>query len=79
MWHRLHFHVVFKGDDWRGTPKGDRLERGMAAVGAKVVYFPYTQEISSSKIRKGMQPPVAIPARLASEPGESPRFRSGEA
>lgn len=51
MWHRLHFDVIFKGDDWRGTPKGDRLEAGMAEVGAQVVYFPYTHHISSTLIR----------------------------
>lgn len=56
MWERLHFHVIFKGDDWRGTPKGDTLERGMASVGARVVYFPYTREVSSSEIRAKLRP-----------------------
>ncbi len=51
MWQRLHFDIVFKGDDWRGTPKGDQLERGMASVGARVMYFPYTEEVSSSSLR----------------------------
>lgn len=51
MWQRLHFDIVFKGDDWRGTPKGDALERGMASVGARVMYFPYTKEVSSSSLR----------------------------
>lgn len=51
MWERLHFDVIFKGDDWRGTAKGDRLERGMAEVGAMVVYFPYTEYISSTRLR----------------------------
>ena len=52
MWHKLHFDVVFKGDDWRGTPKGDRLEEGMASVGARVIYFPYTKATSSTQIRR---------------------------
>lgn len=52
MWHRLHFDVVFKGDDWKGTPKGDQLEASMAGVGAKVIYFPYTADISSTEIRR---------------------------
>lgn len=51
MWDKHHFDVIFKGDDWRGTPKGDQLEAGMAAVGAKVVYFPYTQHVSSTRLR----------------------------
>ena len=52
MWQRLHFDVVFKGDDWRGTQKGDQLEAGMASVGARVHYFPYTPDISSTEIRR---------------------------
>lgn len=52
MWQRLRFDVLFKGDDWKGTPKGDQLEAGMARVGAKVLYFPYTPDISSTEIRR---------------------------
>lgn len=52
MWDRLKFDVIFKGDDWRGTPKGDQLESGMRDRGAKVVYFPYTQHISSTRLRQ---------------------------
>jgi glycerol-3-phosphate cytidylyltransferase len=52
MWHRLHFDVLFKGDDWKGTAKGDQLEAGMASVGARVIYFPYTPYISSTEIRR---------------------------
>jgi len=52
MWHRLHFDVLFKGDDWRGTPKGTVLEAGMAAVGARVVYFPYTHGTTSTLLRQ---------------------------
>lgn len=51
MWERLHFDVLFKGDDWRGTAKGDQLEASMGAVGAAVVYFPYTNTTSSSLLR----------------------------
>lgn len=51
MWQRLHFDVIFKGDDWRGTPKGDALESGMRSVGVAVHYFPYTPHTSSTKLR----------------------------
>jgi glycerol-3-phosphate cytidylyltransferase len=51
MWQLLHFDVIFKGDDWQGTPVGDRLETGMASVGARVEYFPYTERTSSTVIR----------------------------
>jgi glycerol-3-phosphate cytidylyltransferase len=50
-WAVLHFDRIFKGDDWRGTPKGDRLERDFGRVGVEVVYFPYTVTTSSTKLR----------------------------
>lgn len=62
MWERLHFDIVFKGDDWKGTPKGTALEEGMARVGARVVYFPYTLGISSTQIRRNLD--VAMPVPL---------------
>jgi len=51
VWQRLHFDVLFKGDDWLGTPKGDRLEADMASVGVRVHYFPYTVHTSSTLLR----------------------------
>ena len=48
VWQEVGFDVVFKGDDWRGTPKGDKLEADMASVGVTVCYFPYTTDTSSS-------------------------------
>ena len=51
MWPRLHFDVLFKGDDWQGTAKGDRLEADLGGVGARVSYFPYTAHTSSTALR----------------------------
>jgi glycerol-3-phosphate cytidylyltransferase len=51
IWQQRPFDVIFKGNDWQGTPKGYRLERTMNAVGAEVVYFPYTRHTSSSMLR----------------------------
>ena len=58
-WRELHFHRIFKGDDWRGTSKGDRLERDLAVVGVEVVYFPYTVHTSSSMLRRALTRGVA--------------------
>jgi glycerol-3-phosphate cytidylyltransferase len=58
-WRELRFDVLFKGDDWRGTPKALRLERQLAEVGSRVVYFPYTVHTSSTALRQ------LISARLA--------------
>ncbi len=51
-WKDLHYDVIFKGDDWRDQPKGIKLERDLATVGARVQYFPYTQHTSSSMLRE---------------------------
>jgi glycerol-3-phosphate cytidylyltransferase len=50
-WRAFRFDVLFKGDDWRGTHKGVRLERLLGEVGARVVYFPYTIHTSSTALR----------------------------
>lgn len=52
MWQQLRFDVIFKGDDWKGLPKGDALERDLGAVGVDVVFFPYTKHTSSTMIRR---------------------------
>jgi glycerol-3-phosphate cytidylyltransferase len=51
VWRRIGFDVLFKGDDWRGTDKGDKLEADMATVGVAVRYFPYTAHTSSTQLR----------------------------
>ncbi|SFC68464.1 adenylyltransferase/cytidyltransferase family protein [Streptomyces aidingensis] len=51
MWHQLRYHRLFKGDDWRGTPKGVALEEEMGRLGVEVVYFPYTVHTSSTQLR----------------------------
>ncbi|BDZ39242.1 hypothetical protein GCM10025863_18560 [Microbacterium suwonense] len=53
-WEQLHFTHFFKGDDWRGTQKGLRLEREFAAIGVEVVYFPYTVHTSSTALRRAL-------------------------
>jgi glycerol-3-phosphate cytidylyltransferase len=52
MWERLKFDVFFKGDDWKGTLRGDRLEAALEAVGARVCYLPYTPDTSSTLLRQ---------------------------
>ena len=53
-WRDVGFTVFFKGDDWRGTEKGIRLEREFAEVGVEVVYFPYTIVTSSTQLRRAL-------------------------
>ena len=63
-WREVRFDVIFKGDDWRGTAKGDKLERDFAAVGVQVQYFPYTMHTSSTVLRK------ALAVMTAETPGQ---------
>ncbi|GAB3772147.1 glycerol-3-phosphate cytidylyltransferase [Nocardioides ginsengisegetis] len=53
-WRQVGFHQLFKGDDWRGTAKGQALEERLATVGATVVYFPYTVHTSSTALRRAI-------------------------
>jgi len=55
VWEQLHFNLFFKGDDWKGTPEGLRLEEAFAKVGVEVVYFPYTVHTSSSALRAALE------------------------
>lgn len=82
MWERLRFDVIIKGDDWRGTEKGDKLERDFAAVGVQVAYFPYTTHTSSTILRQALDllerlPGSDLPAprselALEADPARSP-------
>jgi glycerol-3-phosphate cytidylyltransferase len=65
-WRDVGFNVFFKGDDWRGTEQGMRLEREFAAVGVEVVYFPYTMHTSSTQLRRALDAMTAgLPSRDA--------------
>ncbi|WP_040168198.1 adenylyltransferase/cytidyltransferase family protein [Microbacterium gorillae] len=61
-WRAVGFTHFFKGDDWRGTEKGLRLERELGAVGVEVVYFPYTVHTSSTQLRRTLDALIEVPA-----------------
>ena len=52
MWEQLKFDIMFVGDDWFGTEKWIELDKKFKAVGVKIIYFPYTQGVSSSLINE---------------------------
>jgi glycerol-3-phosphate cytidylyltransferase len=54
MWERLRFDVIIKGDDWKGTPRGNRLEADFAPLGVTVAYVPYTVRTSSTMLRQAL-------------------------
>jgi len=65
-WQELQFDVFFKGDDWRGTPQGNELERRFGEVGVEVVYFPYTMHTSSTALRRAISLLEGEPAEMGS-------------
>lgn len=69
-WREVGFTRFFKGDDWRGTERGRRLERLFAEVGVEVVYFPYTAHTSSTRLREALD---AIVGQAGAEPRSAAR------
>jgi glycerol-3-phosphate cytidylyltransferase len=51
-WEELKFDAIFKGDDWKGTPKWKKYEEEFPKRGVDVVYFSYTKNTSSTLITK---------------------------
>ncbi len=51
---KLGAKVMFVGDDWYGTEKWKEYERQFETEGIKIVYFPYTKGISSTRIREAL-------------------------
>lgn len=54
-WENLKFNRIFKGDDWKGTPKWNHYEEEFSKNNVEVVYFSYTKGTSSTQIRQVLQ------------------------
>ena len=54
-WKEYHFDVMFVGDDWKGTPKWNEIEKQMQSVGVDVIYFPYTKGTSSTLLNETLE------------------------
>jgi hypothetical protein len=55
-WERLHFGITFVGDDWQGTESWQAYESQFAERGVQVVYFRYTEGVSSTLLRERLRP-----------------------
>ena len=53
-WEKLKFDLIFVGDDWYKTKKWNEIERKFQKVNVKVIYFPRTPIISSTKIKSDL-------------------------
>ena len=50
LWDKLKYDIMFVGDDWQNTEKWQILEKTFKLKGVNIVYFPYTEGTSSTKI-----------------------------
>jgi glycerol-3-phosphate cytidylyltransferase len=53
--HEIGFNVMFVGDDWKGDALFVELEAELNRYDAKVEYFRYTKEVSSTKFTELLQ------------------------
>ncbi len=51
-WKKIHFNVLFHGDDWKGSSMYRDVEEKLSSVGCKVVFLPHTDGISSTMLRQ---------------------------
>ena len=55
MWEKLKFNVMYIGDDWFDTKRFKEFEKKLLTVGVKIIYLPYTNEVSSTKIKQKIE------------------------
>ena len=51
-WRKYQFNRMFVGSDWKGTPQWINFEKQFEPVGVEIVYFDYTNGVSSSELRE---------------------------
>jgi glycerol-3-phosphate cytidylyltransferase len=51
---KLGASFLFVGDDWYGTEKWQNYEKEFEEAGIKIIYFPYTKGVSSTKINEAL-------------------------
>lgn len=54
MCKKLNASILFVGDDWYQSEKWQEYEREFAEAGIRIVYFPYTKNVSSTQISKAL-------------------------
>ena len=55
MCKKVKASLLFVGDDWYNTQKWNAIEQELMGMGVKLIYFPYTKGISSTKITETMK------------------------
>lgn len=54
MCKKLGATILFVGDDWYATEKWNQYEKEFAENNIRIVYFPYTKGVSSTKITQAL-------------------------
>ena len=54
MCKKLGATMLFVGDDWYATDKWKEYEKDFQEAGIKIIYFPYTHGVSSTKITEAL-------------------------
>jgi glycerol-3-phosphate cytidylyltransferase len=54
MCKKLKADVLFVGDDWYNSDKWNTYEKEFSAFGIRIIYFPYTNGVSSTQIAKAL-------------------------
>ena len=52
---KLGATMLFVGDDWYGSEKWNKFEDSFSKEGIKIIYFPYTKGVSSTKITTALK------------------------
>lgn len=51
----IQYNLLFVGDDWKGSDLFSELEGKLKPHGARIIYFSYTKEVSSTKFTEILQ------------------------
>ena len=54
-YNEIKFDVMFVGSDWKGTDLFNKVEAELAGYGVNVVYFEYTNNVSSTALQSTLQ------------------------
>jgi glycerol-3-phosphate cytidylyltransferase len=49
---KYKFDAMFVGDDWKGDPMWEKLGKDLERRGSTIVYFEYTQQVSSTFLKE---------------------------
>ena len=49
---KIKYDILFVGDDWHNTKKWNMYEEELKKRNVKIIYFPYTAKISTTKLKQ---------------------------